>query len=265
MKLFYRQHRNELKELPSLKAKWDRFILGTPVETDDFLLGLALCLKSLFDQDITSSKRRLRISCDRRTKKDLKEVNYDAGLFFAKRYRGLKELFGNRVSWDFGDLMNFEALSEQWKKASKPYVNNSDAKAALQLKFVAELEVELSTGSTQRFSKQLVWTFDPNAIASEFPGDWSRLIENPLVHCRVNREPVSGKGRFQSLDLHNVKTLYPAYGRDRGSFVSIYKKEQDISADLACLRRQGSGFGLGFRGERGETADSISGVSKELL
>jgi S-DNA-T family DNA segregation ATPase FtsK/SpoIIIE len=40
---------------------------------------------------------------------------------------------------------------------------------------------------------------------------------------------VSGKGRFQSLDLHNVKTLYPAYGRDRGSFVSIYKKEQDIS------------------------------------
>jgi S-DNA-T family DNA segregation ATPase FtsK/SpoIIIE len=125
--------------------------------------------------------------------------------------------------------MNFEALSEQWKKATKPYVNNSAAKAVLQLKFVAELEVELSTGSTQRFSKQLVWKFDPNAIASEFPGDWSRLIENPLVHCRVSREPVSGKGRFQSLDLHNVKTLYPAYGRDRGSFVSIYKKEQDIS------------------------------------
>jgi S-DNA-T family DNA segregation ATPase FtsK/SpoIIIE len=227
--LFYKQHRNELKEFPSLKAKWDRFILGTPVETDDFLLGLALCLKSLFDQDITSSKRRLRISCDRRTKKDLKEVNQDAGLFFAKRYRGLRELFGNRVSWDLGDLMNFEALSEQWKKASKPYVNNSNARAALQLKFVAELEAELSTGSTQRFSKQLVWTFDPNAIASEFPGDWSRLTENPMVHCRVSREPVSGKGRFQSLDLHNVKTLYPAYGRDRGSFVSIYKKEQDIA------------------------------------
>src|SRR6202034_4334385 len=135
----------------------------TPVETDDFLLGLALCLKSLFDQDITSSKRRLRISCDRRTKKDLKEVNCDAGLYFAKRYRGLKELFGSRVSWELGDLMNFEALSELWKKASKPYVNNSSARAALQLKFVAELEVELSSGSTQRFAKQLLWTFDPNA------------------------------------------------------------------------------------------------------
>lgn len=226
---FFKQHRNELKELPSLKARWDRFILGTPVETDDFLLGLALCLKSLFDQDITSSKRRLRISCDRRTKKDLKEVNCDTGLYFAKRYRGLKELFGNRVSWEFGDLMNFEALSEQWKKASKPYVNNSTARAALQLKFVAELEVELSTGSIQRFAKQLLWTFDPNAVASEFAGDWSRLAEYPLVRCGVSREPVSGKGRFQSLDLHNVKTLYPAYGRDRGSFVSAYKKEKDIA------------------------------------
>jgi S-DNA-T family DNA segregation ATPase FtsK/SpoIIIE len=201
---FYKRHRNELKELPSLKARWDRFILGTPVETDDFLLGLALCLKSLFDQDSSSTKRRLRISCDRRTKKDLKDLNYDAGLFFAKRYLGLKELFGNRVSWEFGDLMNFEALSEQWKKATKPYVNNSTARAALQLKFVAELDVELSTGSTQRYAKQLVWSFDPNAVASEFPGDWSRLVENPLVRCRVGREPVSGKGRFQSLDLHNL-------------------------------------------------------------
>ena len=38
---FFRQHRNELKEQPSLKAKWDRFIFGTPIETDDFLQGIA--------------------------------------------------------------------------------------------------------------------------------------------------------------------------------------------------------------------------------
>jgi S-DNA-T family DNA segregation ATPase FtsK/SpoIIIE len=267
---FYKQHRNELKELPSLKARWDRFILGTPVETDDFLLGLALCLRSLFDQDITSSKRRLRISCDRRTKKDLKEVNCDAGLYFARRYRGLKELFGSRVAWELGDLMNFEALSELWKKASKPYVNNSSARAALQLKFVAELEVEISSGSTQRFAKQLLWTFDPNAVASEFPGDWSRLLEHPLVLCSVSREPVSGKGRFQSLDLHNVKTLYPAYGRDRGSFVSTYKREEDIALRwpglLAKVRESGwvsetssvKLLGL-FDGFRKSYAEAISG------
>ena len=119
---FYRRHRNELKERPALKARWDRFIFGTPIETADFLLGIALCLEWLFDQDMPSSKRRLKITCDRRSKKDLKDLNEDAGLFFARRYRGIRALFGNRVSWEIGDLMNFEALSDQWRKASKPVV-----------------------------------------------------------------------------------------------------------------------------------------------
>jgi S-DNA-T family DNA segregation ATPase FtsK/SpoIIIE len=240
---FYRQHRNELKEQTSLKSRWDRFIFGTAIETEDFLLGIALALEWLFDQDMPSSKRRLKVTSDRRTKKDLKDLNVEAGLFFARRYRGLKELFGNRVSWDTGDLMTFEVLSDQWRKASKPFVNRSVAKSALQLKFLLELEVELSTGSTETYFKQLVWKFDPTAIASEFPGDWARLAEHPLLHCRVNREPVSGKGRFQSLDLRNTRTLYPAYGQDRGSFVAIYRKERDISlrwpADLAGAQQQG--------------------------
>lgn len=227
---FYRRHRNELKEQSSLKAKWDRFIFGAPIETEDFLIGLTLCLERLFDHDdAPSSKRRLKITCDRRTKKDLKELNEEAGLFFARRYRGLKSLFGNRVSWDIGDLMNFDTLASQWQRASKPFRNKSVAKAALQLKFLIELEVELTNGTTETYFKQLVWMFDPNCIAGEFAGDWLRLAEHPLMLCRVNREPVSGKGRYQSLDLRNVRTLSPAYGQDRGSFVSTYKKENDIS------------------------------------
>jgi S-DNA-T family DNA segregation ATPase FtsK/SpoIIIE len=240
---FYRQHRNELKELPSLKAKWDRFIFGTPIETEDFLLGIALCLEWLFNEDLPSSKRRMKITCDRRTKKDLKELNEDAGLFFVRRYRGLKTLLGNRVSWDIGDLMNFEPLSDQWRRATKPYRNSSVAKSAIQLKFYLDLEVELSTGTTETYSKQLIWKYNPNAIASELPGDLSRLAEHPLVLSYVNREPVSGKGRYQSLDLRNVRTLYPAYGQDRGSFVATYKKESDISliwpSNLSKAREQG--------------------------
>ena len=125
--------------------------------------------------------------------------------------------------------MNFPTLSEQWRKAAKPYVNRSLSKSALQLKFLLELEVELPTGETETYFKQLVWKYDPNAITSEFHKDWLRLVEHPLVFCCVNRELVSGKGRCQSLDLRNVRTLYPAYGQDRGSLVPIYKKELDIS------------------------------------
>jgi DNA segregation ATPase FtsK/SpoIIIE, S-DNA-T family len=226
---FYRRHRQELKEQASLKARWDRFIFGTPIETSDFLSGIVMCSEWLFDQDMPSSKRHLRITCDRRTKKDLRELNEDAGLYFASRYRGLKELFGSRVTWDIGDLLNFDALSYQWRKAPRPYVNRSVAKAALQLKFLLELEIELSSGTTETCHKQLIWTYEPNSIACEFQSDWVRLAEHPLLFCRVNREPVSAKGRFQSLDLRNVRTLYPAHGQERGSLVGIYRKEHDIS------------------------------------
>lgn len=225
---FYREHRSELKEQPSLKSKWDRFVFGTAVETEDFIQGIAVCLRWLFDEDFTATKRRLTIRSDRRTKKDLRDLNNDAGLFFVQRYRGLRDLFGKRVSWDLGELMNFPALSDVWRTATKAYVNRSTAKAALQLKFYLELEVETSNGTTDTRVKQLIWSYDPNSIAAEFPGDWSRLAEHPLVRSRVSREPVGGKGRFQSLDLRNVKTLYPAYGQDRGSFVPTYKKDNDL-------------------------------------
>jgi S-DNA-T family DNA segregation ATPase FtsK/SpoIIIE len=241
---FYRRHRGELKEESSLKAKWDRFLFGTPIEAEDFLVGFTLSLERLFDHnDGPSSKRRLKIICDRRTKRELKELNEEAGLYFARRYRGLKTLWAPRVSWDVGDLWNFEALTDQWKRAAKPFRNKSVAKAALQLKFLIELEVELTTGSTETYSQQLVWRFNPNCIACEFAGDWLRLTEDPLRLCRVSREPVSVKGRYQSIDLLNVKTLSPAYGQDRGSFVATYRKEGDIAvlwpANLAKARQAG--------------------------
>jgi S-DNA-T family DNA segregation ATPase FtsK/SpoIIIE len=241
---FHKQHRNELKEQPSLKAKWDRFVFGTAVETEDFIQGIAISLRWLFDEDLTSTKRRLTIRSDRRTKKDLRDLNNDAGLFFVQRYRGLRELFGKRVSWDMGELMNFRAISDLWRKASRPFVNRSTAKAALQLKFFLELEVESSAGTTDTTVKQLVWSYNPNSIASEFPGDWSRLTEHALVHSRVSREPVSGKGRFQSLDLRNIKTLYPAYGQDRGSFVATYKKENDLCLSWSAGLSQAQAEGL---------------------
>ena len=83
----------------------------------------------------------------------------------------------------------------------------SAAKAALQLKFLLELEVELSTGSTETYFKQLVWHYDPNSIASEFPADWSRLAEHrlrdPLRHALVREVPAEdggGRGAWKRLE-----------------------------------------------------------------
>jgi len=231
---FYEAHRNELKEERKLKSAWDRFIFGKPRETEDFLAGIAASLESLFNQESSGLRRRLRIRCDRATKKDLRDLNVNAGLYFARRYAGLQGLLGNRVSWSVGQLFSFPALVESWKSTGRSPLNYSTARAALQLKFLLDLEVELTTGGTQNYSTQLIWKFNPNTVVSQFYDDWSRLLDHPLVICRVNRDLIGAKGRFQTIDLSNVRTFVPAYDRDRGSFVPVYRKVNDIAMVWRC-------------------------------
>lgn len=235
---FYEAHRNELKEDRKLKSAWDRFVFGKPREVEDFLLGIGLAMESLFNQGDAGAKRRLKIRCDRATKKELKELNVDAGLYFARRYAGLKSLFGDRVSWSVGQLLDFPALVHDWLEQSKTQLNRSVAKAALQLKFVLELEVELPAGGIQAYMTQLIWKFNPNNVTSQFFEDWSRLIEHPLVVCRANRESVSAKGTLQTVDLANVKTFIPTYDRDRGSFVGVYRKTNDLALSFKANLRE---------------------------
>ena len=227
-KEFYEAHRNELKEDPKLKSRWDRFVYGSPRETDDFILGLALSMESLFNQQEISKTRTLIIRCERSLRKDLRDLNVDAGLYFATRYRGLQSLLGPRVRWLVGPLFEFEKVVAEWKsKGTK--LNHSVARDALQLKFVLSLEVELAQGGTDVYYSQLVWKFNPNEVTSEFVADWSRLREHPLVYCHVSRKAMGSKGRAQMVDLSNVKSLMPVYGQDSGSFVAAYKAANDIA------------------------------------
>lgn len=241
---FYEAHRNELKEERKLKSAWDRFVFGKARETDDFLLGVALCMESLFSQGEAGAKRKLKIRCDRATKKELKDLNVDAGLYFAHRYAGAKTLFGDRVTWNVGQLFDFPKLVTEWTQQKKTTLNRSIAKAAIQLKFVLELEVDVSTGGTQSYSTQLLWKYDPNAVSSQLVDDWNRLAENPLVYCRALQEPVSTKGTLQTVDLANVKTFVPAYDRDRGSFVSVYRKQNDIAVQFRANLKTAMADGL---------------------
>ena len=138
---FYEAHRDELKEDRKLKSMWDRFIFGTPRECNDFLIGIIRCMENLFNQTGSSTKRTLTIRCDHKSKKDFRELNVDAGIYFATRYRGLKGLFGNKVDFIVGPLFEFPELVEEWRKKRKVGLNHSVARAALQLKFTFELEV----------------------------------------------------------------------------------------------------------------------------
>jgi len=225
---FYHNHNLEFKGNLSLKTKWDRFVYGAPIECEDFLVGISMCLESLFGHEESIKKQQLSIKCDKRTKGDLKKLNNEAGRFFAFRYMGLKNLFGSKVIWDIGNLFDFHKLDLEWRTTKKIKINRSVAKAALTIKFFLELDVESTNGNLSTISKQFIWKFNPNAVPSELHDDWTRLVKNPFVLCNANRAPLSGKGLFQSLDLENVNSLLPSFGKDKGSFVSTYAKENDI-------------------------------------
>ncbi|MDE0041561.1 MAG: DNA translocase FtsK, partial [Candidatus Poribacteria bacterium] len=227
-KQFYEDHRNELKEDRKLKSLWDRFIFKTPLESDDFLVGLIQCIERLLGAISTSGESRITIRCGRRSRRDLRDLNTEAGLYFSTRYRGLPTLFGPKVTWapEFNQLFSFSELVETWRGESGSRLCESTAKAARQIKFTIELS---ASDDTANHATQLIWEFDLGCITTQFHGDFKRLVEHPLVSCHTSRESISTKGEFQPLDLSNVKSFSPAYGNERGSFVSVYKEDNDIA------------------------------------
>lgn len=228
---FYESHRNEIKEERKLRSGWDKFIYGRPRECNDFVIGLAASIESLFNQVSDAKKRTLLIRCDSTSKRDLRNLNYHAGEHFAMRYAGLKSLLGSRVKWDVGKLFDFPELVKEWRGSQKKRdkLNTSAAKKALQLKFYLEVETEGTEGTTEKTpTTQLVWTYDVNAVSSSLVADWRRLVDHPLVQCRTGLDPISSKGIYQAVSLSDVQTFQPSYDRTKGSFVAVYKKENDI-------------------------------------
>ncbi len=226
---FFEAHRHELKEDRKLKAAWDRFIFGRPIETVDLLSGIATAMEPLLNRAPDGGNRKLHIRCDRATKRDLRELNVQAGLYFAHRYSGLRRLFSRQVTWTVGDLFDFPKLVEGWRVKGGKNLNRSVARTALQLKFTLELETETDTGDIQTCSAQLVWQYEPSSAACQLADDWQRLTQHPFIACRAAREFAGAKTKARTVDLSDVKTFVPAYDRDRGSFIPVYKPDRDIA------------------------------------
>lgn len=225
---FYTAHRDEMRQDRKLRSAWDRFIFGTPRETHDFLAGIFAALEG-FPWETPARSRSLAVRVDRKHRRDLRDLNVDAGLFFAHRYRGLPAQLGRGVVFDLGELLNFDRIVEEWRTAGEG-LNQTESKAALQLKFSVELEVVTEAGATEGYAAQFVWRFDPLRITCELGSDWPRLAERPLTACRISRERLSGKGKTQSLDLFDVRTLRAAYGQARGSLVPAFKPALDLAS-----------------------------------
>lgn len=227
---FYERHRNEIGTDRKLKSAWDKFIFGRPLETEDFLAGLAAVMETLNARALPGVARHMTIRCDSATKRELRSLNTEAGLYFALRYAGLQAIVGPRVSLELGSLMEFPRVVETWRAGKdKAASNKSVAKAALQLKFSLEMETtDADGGSTPPAQAQLIWKYRPFVISSQLTDDWERLEDHPFVLPRAGREPGAGGQRSGAIDLSDIKTLIPAFDRDRGSLLPTYRRERDL-------------------------------------
>ncbi|KQW70834.1 cell division protein FtsK [Phenylobacterium sp. Root77] len=226
---FFETHRDDLAQDKPLRAKWERFIFGRPIECTDFLTGLLLVVERLFGQvNAAGGPRTLTIRSARRSRSQWLDMNADIGLAFGLRYRGLPALMGDAVKWDAPYIFEYEALLERAKKRKKYRRNESVSRASLQIKFDVELVVGLGAAA-ERAVVQLVWAGQPNAIGAELSKDARRLLERPLRRTSVARLPVSRKGALQSVSLTDVGTLQPAFGQDAGSLVPRTNVGDDVA------------------------------------
>lgn len=224
---FFEAHREELTHDRSLRAKWERFIFGRPIECTDFLDGLLRTFERLYGQaGALGSNRSLDIRTTRRTKAQWLDLNADVASAFSLRYRGLPTLMSGAIRWDTSHLFEYEALLEASAKRKRYKRNVSISRTSLQIKFDVTLKIG---GEADRTTVQLIWTGRPEAIGLELRDDLDRLVKRPLTRSSVARQPVSRKGALQSVSLSDVATLQPAYRQDSGSLIPKSNNAEDVS------------------------------------
>ena len=218
---FYDRHRSLLVEARPLKSKWDRFIFGSSIECTDLLVGLLTALQRLKAAAPNwAGKKKLRIEWNARGRAAQLAVNADVATLFSLRYRGLQELFGNRVEWHVDPLFKYaEFLEDQKSRDRKRYQRNeSSSRAALRIR----LDVHLLIGeddTAEEFAVQVEYAGRPDAVSASLPDDLRRLISAPFTSLQVQRVRASKKGQAQRIAIEDAASFEAAFARDAGSFV----------------------------------------------
>ncbi|MEC0238375.1 FtsK/SpoIIIE domain-containing protein [Paenibacillus dokdonensis] len=229
-KEFYDKHRQNLEAEKALKAEWDRFVYGKPIECTDFLVGLLEATERLFAQcDSFNGEKTLKIRTQKTTsKKSWLEINEDVGLSFCNAYRGLEKLTNWQVNWDTYYLFKYDQLVTESKQKNNYKKNTSTAKSAIQIAFYLELTYQDLQGTKQKNEVKLIWQGNPLEIGLELYYDLRRLAEHPLSYSTVSQNPVSKKGKLQGLSLSDIGTIQAVFSQDRGSLVGVYAKTTDL-------------------------------------
>jgi len=240
---FFEAHREDLAANRQLRAKWEKFVYGRPIECTDFLDGLVRSIERLFAQLGTlKMPRRIEIRSARRTKTQWLDMNADVARAFSLKYKALPQTLPQAVSWDTPHIFEFEALLDAARKRRKFRENVSTSRVNIQIKF--DLTLTVGGGSSaEKNTVQLIWRGEPNAIGLALPDDLARLEKNPFGIAEVSRMLVSKKGAMQSVSLADVGTLQPSFRQDAGSLVPRSTNVEDLGKTLPRSIKAAVGVG----------------------
>ncbi|WP_210093728.1 FtsK/SpoIIIE domain-containing protein [Ruegeria sp. HKCCSP346] len=229
LKDFFEEHQEHIARDKKLYSTWEKYIYSNPQQFDDFFVGFIATLHRLRertgDDEITENKIVVRIPRSRE-KSFWRSKNAKIARYFAVRYRGIQELFGTDVSFDFGKLNEFyfPHLDSELEK------NTSGAREARSLKF----EVELDPGGVKA-KLMFVWEMPVDALATSMADDLVRIANETGDHALlptadITRQSISAKGQIQRIDLTDVNTIRDVCNGNDGVMVAPNSESGDRAA-----------------------------------
>ncbi|MXW15301.1 MAG: DNA translocase FtsK [Rhodothermaceae bacterium] len=220
LRFFFEDNQERLSRDGRLYGSWEKYIYSNPKQFDNFFVGFVATLHRLYErvgnEEISENRVVVRIPRSRE-KSFWRDKNSKIVRYFAVRYRGIQELFGPDVTFDFGKLYEF-FFPHLDGDLTKKYSRSQNARS---LKF----EVELDPEGVQA-KLMFIWQMPVDALATSMANDLVRIANEQegngvlLPTAEITRQPISAKGQIQRIDLTDVNTIRDVHYRNEGIMVA---------------------------------------------
>ena len=220
LKVFFEDHQELIARDKGLYSSWEKYVYSNPQQFDNFFVGFLATLHRLYERlgDEETIENRLVVRIPRSREKSFwRDKNPKIVRYFAVRFRGIQELFGPDVTFDFGKLYEFyfPHIDSDLKK------RKSRARDARSLKFEVELDPE---GVKSKL--MFIWRMPVDALATCMADDLVRIANEQegngvlLTTANITRQLINAKGKNQRIDLTDVNTIRDVHNRNNGTMVA---------------------------------------------
>ena len=228
IKRFFFDHQERIARDKKLYEAWEKYVYSNPQQFGDFFVGLLATLHRLRertnDEELAAKKIEVRIP-QGREKSFWRTKNANVARYFAVRHRGIQELFGADVAFDFGRLYEFYFPNPD-EELAKITLGSREARS---LKFQVVLDPE---GANEKL--MFVWEMPVAALATSLADDLVR-IANESGNCAllptadITRQSISAKGQVQRINLTNMTTVRDVNNANGGAMVDPNSESADRS------------------------------------